>query len=140
MALGQQFLILNPVHTDLADDFEAFVRDVLGPAVQAQSPETSDKVRLWKASEPEPGSGAITIFVFVVDGVSSWDDLDLLPTFTAQYGEEEAKRLLDTFGGFFADRQTWAASWADALGSEVGDEEGQQYGWQMQQVPMYPPA
>src|SRR5680860_1562981 len=59
MTLEQQFLILNPVHTDRADDFEVFVREVMGPAVQAQQPELRDKVRLWKASEPEPGSGAI---------------------------------------------------------------------------------
>lgn len=140
MTLEQQFLILNPVHTDRAGEFEVFVRDVLGPAVQAQQPELRDKVRLWKASEPEPGSGAITIFAFVAEGVSSWDDLDLLPTFTAHYGAEEAKRLLDTFGDFFADNQVWAAAWTAAMSPGAGEEEGRQYGWQMQQLSIYPPA
>jgi len=140
MVLGQQFLILNPVLTDRVVDFEAFTRDVLAPAVQAHSPETSDKVQLWKASEPEPGADGITIYAFVADGVSSWDDLDLLPAFTAHYGEEEAKRHLETFGGFFADHRAWAASWAAAFGPEAEDEEGRQYGWQMQHLPMYPTA
>lgn len=124
------FLILNPVKTSRAAEFEAFFRDVLQPAVQAHNPDVADKVRLWKATEPEPGE-ALTIYVFVAEGVSSWADLDLMPAFTAQFGEAGARSSLEIFGGFFAERRDWAATWAEAMTAEEG---GKQYGWQLEQL------
>ncbi len=130
MTSDERFLILNPVEATRASEFEAFVRDVLQPAVQAQQPDIAHKVRLWRASEPEPGA-SIIIFAFVAEGISSWDDLNLLPVFTAQYGEAEALDLLDTFGSFFVEGREWATAWAAAV---AADEGAQQYGWQMNQV------
>ena len=130
MTSDQAFLILNPVKAARATEFEVFVRDVLQPAVQAHRPEIAKKVRLWKASDPEPGE-ALIIFAFVAEGIPSWEDLDLLPSFTAHYGETEAEELLETFGSFFVQGGEWAAAWAAAMAAEEG---AQQYGWQMQQV------
>lgn len=130
MTTDPRFLILNPVKTSRAAEFEAFIRDVLQPAVTAHRPDIADRVRLWKASEPEPGA-ALTIYAFVAEGVSSWEDLDLMPAFTARFGEAEAQRSIETFGSFFVERRDWAAAWAEAL---TGEEGGKQYGWQMEQL------
>ncbi len=131
MDTDPRFLILNPVKTDQATEFEAFVREVLQPAVEAHQPEIATKVRLWRASENEPGEG-FTIFAFVAEGVASWEDLNLLPAFSAQYGDDQAQQLLETFSGFFVRGREWAAAWEAAMSDD--DEGARQYGWQMQQV------
>ena len=130
MTTDPRFLILNPVKAHQAAAFEAFVREVLQPAVQAHQPEVATQVRLWRASEPEPGD-AFVIFVFVAEGVASWEDLDLLPVFTAEYDDAQAQQHLETFSNFFVSGSEWAAAWASAMSEDDG---GQQYGWQMSQV------
>lgn len=138
MASNDVFLILNPVRTELADQFEAFVNDILGPAVAAHQPELSGRVRLWRATEPEPGAQAITIYAFVAQGVSSWEDLDLLPAFTEHFGADGAQRHLADFNDFFVDHQTWMTAWTRAWTEEGGgDDVARQYGWQMQELPTY---
>jgi hypothetical protein len=131
----QSFLILNPVRTERAEDFERYVREVIGPAVGAQQPAMLSKVRLWRASEPEPGATGILIYAFVVEGASSWEDLNLAPLFSAHYGDDEAGRLLKQFDEFFVDHGTWVESWS---AHEVGEENGPQYGWQMEQCATLP--
>ena len=128
-------LILNPVRSELAEEFERYVRDVLAPAVAAHQTGMLSKVRLWRAAEPEPGTTGIIIYAFVAQGVSSWEDMDLRPPFTAHYGEAEAGRLLEQFNSFFVDHRTWVESWN---AHEVGEEDGPQYGWQMEDRPMLP--
>ena len=138
MASNDVFLILNPVRTELADQFEAFVSGVLRPAVAAHHPELNDKVRLWRATEPEPGAQAITVYAFVAQGVSSWEDLDLLPAFTAQFGAEGAERHLARFNDLFVDHQAWMTAWTRAWSDDESDDDGaRQYGWQMQELPGY---
>ena len=138
MASNDVFLILNPVRTELAGQFEAFVSDILGPAVAAHQPELRDKVRLWRATEPEPGAQSITIYAFVAQGVSSWADLDLLPAFTEHFGADEAERHLERFNDLFVDPRTWMTAWTRAWAEEgSGDDVARQYGWQMEELPGY---
>lgn len=133
MTTQMRFLLLNPVRTDKAGDFEEFVRDVIGPAVEGQRPDTTQLVRLWKATEAEAGGSNITVFAFVAE-TGDAEDLDLLPLFISHYGEDEAHRLLERFDGFFADHEAWMSSWAAA---EPGEEGSAQYGWRMQEIPIY---
>ena len=137
MASHDVFLILNPVRTELTDQFEAFVKDILRPAVAAHQPELSDKVRLWRATEPEPGAQTVTIYAFVAEGVSSWEDLDLLPSFTEHFGAEEAERHLARFNDLFVDHQTWSEAWTRAWTEEGSGADGRQFGWQMRELPGY---
>ena len=132
MTDDSRFLILNPVHTDKTGEFEEFVRDVVGPAVKGERPDTTDLVRLWKATEAEAGSN-ITVYAFVAE-TGDAEDLSLLPLFISHYGEQEAHSLLERFDGFFAGHDAWMSSWAAAAPK---DEDGGQFGWRMQEIPIY---
>jgi hypothetical protein len=139
MATTDLFLILNPVRTESAEDFETFVRDVLAPAAVAHRPDLRDKVRLWRSTEPEPGGGTVTIYAFEAQGISSWDDLELDSAFIERYGSDEAEHHLERFSNFFVDPQEWMRAWSDAWAAAVpsGDEGDRQYGWQMQKLDLF---
>jgi hypothetical protein len=128
-----RFLVLNPVRTDRAEDFERFVRQVLQPAVEAQQPGMADKVRLWRAAEAESGDGDVTIYAFVAESGNP-DTLDLSVPFRAHYGDERAAELLDEFNDFFVEFDTWKAGWRAIEDPEEGP--ARQYWWEMREVPM----
>jgi hypothetical protein len=120
-------IYLNPVRVDQAEAFEKFLTDVVVPAVAAHRPHLVDRWRVLKASGPEPADDAVITYAFVFDG-GELDDWDLGTLLPAQYGDEEASRLLATWAATFAPYQSWIA----ALGDH--EEETPQVGWTFEPV------
>ena len=101
----QLHLVLHPVRAERADDFERFVSDVVMPAVRAQRPDLDGRWRVMRASEAADG---IVTFAFLLEGGSLDEDWDLGVLLPAEYGEEEAERLLGEWAETFAPLRPWA--------------------------------
>jgi hypothetical protein len=126
MSDQQTHVILNPVRTDRAEEFERFLRETVVPAVRARSPELDGRWHVLRATEPD-GDGVVT-YVFLFDGGDLDDDWDLGTLLPAHYGTEEGERLLDEWLGTFAPRSEWAGLLADE------DDDGPQVGWTLTPV------
>ena len=116
-------IYLNPVQVHLADEFEKFLADVVAPAVAAQRPQLADQWRVLKPTLPEPADADVITYAFIFDGGDLANDWDLETLLPAQYGQEEANRLLKKWTSTFAPYRTWIA----ALGDHA--EEPAQIGW-----------
>jgi hypothetical protein len=123
-------LVLNPVRSDRAAEFEAFVHDVLEPAVRAHGADVDLQVQMWRARAPESGNAGVTFFAFLAD-TGELEHLDLVGPFHAFYGEERGEELLQQMDELLVDFDTWR----DAL-RPFEDEAGvaRQYWWQMEDV------
>ena len=118
-------LLLNPVRTERAQDFERFLVETVVPAVRAQRPELDGRWRVLRAAEPD--TDEVVTYVFVFDG-GTLDDWELDAILPAHYGADEAQRLADEWMDTFAPRAGWVAALA-------GDEdEGPQVGWTLSTV------
>jgi hypothetical protein len=121
----QLHLILNPVRSDRAKDFERFLAEVVVPAVRAQRPDLDGRWRVMRSSEP---SGDVVTYVFMLEGGSLAEDWELGVLLPAHYGEEEAERLFKTWTETFAPLDAWA----DAAVSS--GRESNQLVWTMEPV------
>ena len=119
---GQTHLYLNPVQAHRADEFERFLADIVAPAVAAQRPHLADRWEVLRATVPEPADPDIVTYAFILEGGDLTRDWDLEVLLTAQYGGEEARRLLDEWAATFAPFRSWVAA--------LGDREAPgQVGW-----------
>jgi hypothetical protein len=62
---GRRHLYLNPVRAERADDFAAWLRRTLMPAVEQARPQLVPRAQTWRATEPADG---VVMFAFLLDG------------------------------------------------------------------------
>lgn len=108
---------LNPVRSDRTEDFERFLAEVVAPAVRAQRPHLDGRWRVMRSNE---ASRNVVTYVFMFEGGSLAEDWELGVLLPAQYGEEEADRLIKDWVETFAPLEPWAEAAVDA-----GREENQ---------------
>jgi hypothetical protein len=110
----QLHLVLHPVRADRAADFERFLSEVVEPAVRAQRPELGERWRVMRSDVPRDG---IVTYAFLLEGGSLTEDWELDVVLSAQYGEQEAQRLVGEWIDTFAPLDRWAEA-AVAEGQE----------------------
>ena len=73
----RRHIYMTPVRSERADDFEAWLRLVLIPAVRKSRPETEARVQTLRATEESDG---VVYFAFVAEGGddAEWDIRPLL--------------------------------------------------------------
>ena len=108
----QMHLVMTPVREARAADFERFLTEVVGPAIDARRPDLSDRWQVLRAAGSV--AGAVT-FVLLLRGGSLMGDWDLDALLATHYGEEGADRLAREWGDTFAELTPWADATA-ALG------------------------
>jgi len=118
-------LALQPVRADRADEFERFLADVVQPAVLAQRPALADRWRVLRASG---SSNGVVTYAFILDGGSITEDWELDVVLPAQYGKEEAQRLINDWLGTFAPLEPWAKAAMSA------GQESNQLVWTLEPV------
>jgi hypothetical protein len=101
----QLHVVLHPVRTDRTDDFERFLRDVVGPAVRAQRPDLDGRWRALRSAGPTDG---VVTYAFVLEGGSLEGDWELDLLVPAHFGQHEAERLFSAWGETFAPLGPWA--------------------------------
>ncbi|WP_148046606.1 hypothetical protein [Nocardioides pocheonensis] len=110
----QLHLGLNPVRAERAEDFERFLAEVVLPAVRAQRPDLAGRWRVMRSSGG-PADDVVT-YAFMLEGGSLEEDWELGVLLSAQYGEEEADRLLNGWLETFAPVEAWAQVAASSAG------------------------
>ena len=108
-------LALTPVKPERAEEFEAFVRDVVVPAVLQARPQAAGLWQLWRpsttaessqvadsqvAGSPGVAAGPPDSYAFVFFGGLPVDDWDLGPVFTEVHGKERGSELNRQFEDF----------------------------------------
>jgi len=121
----QLHLVLQPVRSDRADDFERFLRDVVEPAVRTQRPDLEGRWRAMRATEASDG---VVTYAFFLEGGSLNEDWELGLLVPAHYGEDEAERLFSEWGETFAPLDQWAEAAASS------GRETNQAVWTMESV------
>jgi hypothetical protein len=73
----RRHIYMTPVRAERADDFEAWLRQVLTPAARKSRPDTEARVQTLRATEE---SGGLVYFAFVAEGGddAEWDIRPLL--------------------------------------------------------------
>ena len=90
-----------PVKANQRQQFEAFCRDVVAPAVRSQRPTL---VGRWLLLRPSEHNETIASYSLLFAGGEP-DDWDLNSLLTAEYGETEGERLLSQWDAFHAEEQ-----------------------------------
>jgi hypothetical protein len=124
MSEKQTHIFLNPVVAEHAGEFERFLLDVVTPALREQSSHLLDRWRVLRATEADGADGAVMIFAFLFEGGDLNEEWNLNKLLAAHYGEQEGRRLLDTWDALFAPFQQWT----DAI-TEPTDQPFHQVGW-----------
>jgi len=120
-------IYLNPVRTDRVEDFERFL-EVVKVAVDGQRPELSGRWQVLRAMGADDGNSGVTTYAFIFDGGDLDADWELGVLMPAQYGAEEAQRLMSEAAGTFATFQDWVTS----LGEP--DQDFPQVGWSFEKL------
>jgi hypothetical protein len=84
----RRHIFLTSVHSERADDFETWLREVLTPAVRKVAPETEARVQTLRAVGESDG---VVYFAFVADGGDE-SDWYIGPLLEAALGTEAAER------------------------------------------------
>jgi hypothetical protein len=101
----QLHLVLHPVRADRAEDFERFLRDVVGPAARAQRPDLEGRWRAMRSTGPTNG---VVTYAFLLEGGSLAEDWELGLLVGPHFGEQEAERLFNEWSETFAPLEPWA--------------------------------
>ena len=83
----RRHVYLTPVHAERADEFEAWLRTTLMPAVRKVQPDTEHRQQTLRAAEASDG---LVYFAFVLEGGDSDDWKD--PLLRQALGDEAAER------------------------------------------------
>jgi hypothetical protein len=81
-------IYLTPVHAERADEFEAWLRTTLVPAVRKVQPESEPRQRTLRAIEDRDG---VVYFAFVLEGGDS-ADWEIGPLLQQALGDKAAER------------------------------------------------
>jgi hypothetical protein len=100
----QLHLGLNPVQSGRAEEFERFLAEVVVPAVRAQRPEFDGRWRVMRTRVP---AGDVVTYVFMLEGGDLAEDWQLDALLSAQYGQEEADRLIRDWVETFSPLDAW---------------------------------
>ena len=128
MTSSTTHIYLNPIRSDRVEDFERFL-EVVRVAVDAQRPDLRDRWQVLRAAGPGDKDSGVTTYAFIFDGGDRDADWELNVLMPAQYGQEEAERLMSEAAGTYATFQDWVAS----LGAH--DQEHPQIGWTFEAHP-----
>ena len=100
----QTLIALNPVRAERADEFDAWLRTVVRPAVHAHQSHLADRWRVLRSTEAEDG---VVVFAFLFEGGTD-DDWDLRRLLEQALGPEDADRALADMQGMLArDQYGW---------------------------------
>ena len=125
--MGDQLhVVLHPVQAERASDFERFVTEVVRPAVHAQRPDLDGRWRFMRSTGTANG---VATFAFLLQGGSLTDDWELDVILPAQYGQQEADRLVEEWVETFAPLGPWAESAVSAA------PNSNQVAWSLESVP-----
>jgi hypothetical protein len=94
-------IAINRVLADRADEFEAWLRTVVVPAMNDHRPNLHGRWRVLRATEADDGA---VVFAFVCEGGAPGDWL-LNPVLEEALGQEGAKQALATFSGMLQENQ-----------------------------------
>jgi hypothetical protein len=111
MMTDQLHLGLNPVRADRARDFERFLIEIVVPAVRAQRPDLDGR---WRVMRSSGSSDEVVTYAFMLEGGSLAEDWELGILLPAQYGQEEADRLINEWVETFAPLDAWAQATASS--------------------------
>ena len=106
-------LALTSIQPERAEEFEAFVRDVVVPAVRQARPQAEGLWELWRptaessqvVNSPRVAPAPPSTYAFVFFGDLPLDDWDLVPVFTEVHGEDRGGDLNRQFEDFIVGDQ-----------------------------------
>src|SRR3954447_7720189 len=101
---GIRFICPTYVKPERVQEFEAFVDDVLAPAVQRYHPELVDDYTMQRPATDAP-EGAQDAYVLLFYGDHPWEAWDVKALLTEAHGAEEAERLDKQFEDMMAGEQ-----------------------------------
>jgi hypothetical protein len=106
-----RWIALTPVKPDRQDEFEAFIRDVIVPAVKQVRPHLMGRWQTLRPAEQE--DDAPPTYGLLFHGDSPLSEWELGPLLAEAYGDEEGARRDREFEAFLAgDQQMHAFSGA----------------------------
>ncbi len=123
MSDQQTHIYLNSVAADRCAEFETFLAEVVEPVIRESRPDLVGKYHYLKATQPDSDEPAVVTYAFIFDGGDLDEDWELHRLLSPRYGDDEAERMLNEWGGTFAPLEQWLS----ALG-ERADGPGQ-IGW-----------
>lgn len=95
-------IAINRVLADRADEFEAWLRTVVVPAMNDHRPNLHGRWRVLRATEADDGA---VVFAFVCEGGTP-EDWELDPVLEEALGSEGAGKALATFTECLQEEQT----------------------------------
>jgi hypothetical protein len=97
-----RFIAVTRVQADRQADFEAFIHEVVDPAVEKVRPELGP---MWQTLRPTAATDGVAVYFLLFRGDASLDDWDLESLLTEAYGAEEGPRREQEFEAFLAGEQ-----------------------------------